>query len=383
MKTPLICHLSDFSPEYPGSFIDSLLFLARCNRDRAQIATLCIFPEKARGRRWIKKFDEERILYAFVPRTSNIVFNVRNVLRSYHPLIFHTHFSLFDLSAVFLKLLFYKEAKVVWHLHSLAQCTFRQRIKDVVKVKLLARHFVDRFITVGDGMYRNAIDRQFSQDKLTLVYNGINTTRFSSNTKRRKWMQESLGVSQEDTVFLLLGWSPFIKGVDLFTRAAAEIVRVNSYNAVFLIVGRKETRDFVSKIPESSRIGSTLRVIDPVEDFSLLLQGVDVLVSSSRTEGFGYAAVESMAAGKLVLCSDIPGVRETYGKSEGVWLFPPEDWKMLAVLMRRAQELAPIEWENLARVNSQYAVEHYSLEKWAERIGEIYYPFLKAWNICG
>jgi glycosyltransferase involved in cell wall biosynthesis len=380
---PVICHLTDFGAQVPGSFVDALLCLALYCREKLQIEMLCLFPDRARGRTWLSRFDEDEVSYTFIPKTRDVVFDARYLLQHHKPIILHTHFSRPDISAVFLKMLLYKEAKIIWHLHSLAPLTFRQWVKDTLKVKLLARHFVDQCIAVGDGVYHNALDRGFPHEKLVLLHNGISTERFLPNNTRRESMRESFGLSNEHVVYLLLGRDPILKGVDLFVKAAAETVRHSSRNSFFLIIGGQETRDFVSRLPEASQLGTALRVIAPAEDFSSLLKGVDVLVSSSRSESFSYAISESMASGKLVISSDIPGIREIYGKSEGVWLFPAEAWQTLSSLMKRVQELPSSKREVLGQANAQYVVEHYALEKWVKKLGEIYRTLLKAENLYG
>jgi glycosyltransferase involved in cell wall biosynthesis len=102
------------------------------------------------------------------------------------------------------------------------------------------------------------------------------------------------------------------------------------------------------------------------------LKGVDVLVSASRSEGLTYAVLESMTAGKVVLLSDIPSVRETFGRSKGVWLYPSEDWKMLAALMEKVLLLQSYERQSLGQANSQYVIENHSLDRWSEQIGQLY-----------
>jgi len=125
-------------------------------------------------------------------------------------------------------------------------------------------------------------------------------------------------------------------------------------------------------MPESDRLRKCLRVIDTTDNFPLLLNGIDVFVASSRTEGLSYAVVEAMAAGKLILCSDIPGVREIIGGAEGVWLFPSKDWAKLAQLMQKAMKLSPTEREYLGLLNSQYVATRYSVDGLAKRMMEIY-----------
>jgi glycosyltransferase involved in cell wall biosynthesis len=130
-------------------------------------------------------------------------------------------------------------------------------------------------------------------------------------------------------------------------------------------------------MPEVLRIRQGVEIIDPVEDFANLLAEIDVLVVASRTEGLSYAALEALAAGRLVISSEMPGVRETYGKSQGVWLFPVERWDRLAELMRIVEDLSPDERERLGKANLAYAAAHHSLETWARRTIECYRRVLK------
>jgi glycosyltransferase involved in cell wall biosynthesis len=192
----------------------------------------------------------------------------------------------------------------------------------------------------------------------------------------RTRIRESLGVAEEQFVYLLLGWEPDRKGVDRFVQAAVKTTRAAEAPALFLIVGERATRDFVARLPESLSLGDRLRVIDPVEDFPALLSAIDVMVSSSRREAFGYAVVESMAAGKMVLSSDIPGARKTYGESQGVWLFPVEDASAQAAAMARVRALPAAERDALGGANARYVADRYSVTAWAQRVGDVYQDLL-------
>ena len=103
---------------------------------------------------------------------------------------------------------------------------------------------------------------------------------------------------------------------------------------------------------------------------------MDVVVSASRREGFGYAVAEGMAAGKLILLSDIPGARKTFGGSRGVWLFGVEDWMTQAACMKTVGELSLRERETLGTANSAYVADRYSLTQWADTISNLYQNLL-------
>jgi glycosyltransferase involved in cell wall biosynthesis len=381
MKKQIICHLINFSPEYSGTVIDSLLFLARDCREMMDLETLCILPKEARKRRWIERFDAEGVRCGFVPRGRNVVCHLRGLLEDYNPLLFHSQFDLFDIASVVMKLLFYKESKLIWHLQSTASLTRNQAIKDVVKVRLLGQQLVDRVLAVGQGVYKNAKERGFGDEKLVLVPNAVDMTRFAPKEATRAQCRQSLGVADETVIFLLLGWDPYRKGVDLFIRAAAALCGGSSLNCLFLIIGREETRRFVAHhLDEASCLGSALRIIDPIEDFAAFLSGIDVLVSPSRSEGLPYSVLEAMAAEKLILSSDISGARQDYGGSEGVWFFPVQDWRRLSTLMIRARELLIEERQTLGERNYRYVRARYSLQEWSQRMRETYTTLLQGQN---
>ena len=372
VKKPIICHMCSFQPEYGGTFVDSLLSLNRYCLSHLKMETVCIFPEEASKRAWLTRFDDEGIRCAFVPWKKNVFTHVRLLLKEFRPVILHTHFYLFDLSAVLLKVLLYRNAKVIWHFHSAQDLTFQQRFKDLIKLRLIFGTFGRRCIAVSDGVYRSLNNAGLRSDKAVLIRNAIETSRFVPNSETRRKARQSLGASNGTMIFLLLGYAPVIKGVDIFVKAAAQIVGRKDSNMLFVIIGRDETREFVSQMPAATKPTDALLVIDPVKDLSFLLNAVDVLVSASRSEGLAYSVLEAMTAEKLVLSSDIASVRETYGRSEGVWLFPSENWKMLAELMEKVMLLQPVERQSFGHANSRYVLENHSLDRWSEKVGQVY-----------
>jgi len=371
MRAPTICHICDYGSEYGGAFIESLLFLSRYCRDELQVATFCIFPDRAKNRNWLSKLDEEGIGYGFIPHKRNVVGQIRSLLSGRDLLVLHSHFYTYDLTATLLKYVAFKNAGIVWHYHSRSGRSVKQRIKDVLKIRLFFNLLGDYCIAVGDGVLKDIRDAGLASEKSILIYNGVNTDRFLNRHESSLEVRKTLGILREDVVFLLLGWSPLVKGVDVFLKAAEQVSRKYGH-CKFLVVGRDKTREFVSHLSCVSDLGGAFRVIDPVEDFSFLVQGVDVFVSASRSEGFGYAVIEAMASEKLILCSDIVPVRQTYGRSKGVWLYPSEDWEMLAELIGKAAGLSPDEKQSLGIINRQHVTENYSMDHWSRRIGQLY-----------
>ena len=378
MKVPVICQLCDFGPEVPGSFVDSMLYLAGHCRDELDIETFFFFPERAKKRNWLSRFDEQRFPYGFIPEKRNITFDAYKLLRNHHPLLFHTHFFQYDIAALLLKVLFHRHSKVLWHYHNPPGLSFRQTIKDAVKIRGFG-FYVDRFIAVGDAVFAGLRNTGLPEHKVASIYNGIDVNRFRPDIASRLKMRITLGIPEDATVFLLLGWDYHRKGVDIFVKAAQETLGNQKNMPIFFIVGNEETKNQISAIFPKSSFHNAIRVIEPVEDFPSLLNGVDVFVSSSRSEGSPYAVLEAMAAKKTILSSNIriPVVSGPHSRAAGVFVYPTEDWMSLSELMKKYQEMDPIQREALGLANWEYVNTNYSVEIWGQKIGEIYRSLLK------
>jgi len=377
VKAKVICQLCDFAPLVPGSFVDSMLRLASYCREQANMETIFIFPEPARERFWIQRFEELQFKCVFVPRKRNVVDDIRKHLENYDPLIFHTHFFRFDLCAIWLKLFYYRKSKVIWHYHSRQTDKWLARIKDLAKLGIIGRCLVSATIAVGDAISVGLLNAGMPADRVILIYNGIDATRFIPSKSNRQHVRKLFDIPEASTVFLLLGRHPVIKGLDVFVKAAEKATRIFGYDLVFLIVGKDETKKAVSLISQEMGQLKTVHVIDPFEDFSSLLSGVDVFVSSSRTEGAPYAILEAMAGRKIIISSDIPipAIHGSYGRSNGILVYPTEDWNALCNLIGYCQRLDLKTRNDLGKTNREEVEMHFSVKKWIEKIQEHYGVF--------
>lgn len=113
-----------------------------------------------------------------------------------------------------------------------------------------------------------------------------------------------------------------------------------------LLAGGAETRDDKSILlqcrEQVSRLGLGNRVhfLGVRNDIPGLLAASDVIVLSTHHEGFGLAAVEAMASGKVLILSDLKVLRNVAGNA-GLF-FPCGDEEELARLIRQGCEDLPV-----------------------------------------
>ena len=118
-----------------------------------------------------------------------------------------------------------------------------------------------------------------------------------------------------------------------------------------------ECRRFVTE----TGLDSTVRFLGAIPDVPALLRASDMGVFSSRAEGMPNGVLECMAAGKAVVASDIPGIRDALGPSADEVLVPPGDsqqfsHKLLSLLLNRETRHALGE-RNRARIRAEFSVE--------------------------
>ena len=112
-----------------------------------------------------------------------------------------------------------------------------------------------------------------------------------------------------------------------------------------LLAGGAETREDQETLRQCREqvarlgLGNRVRFLGVRQDIPELLAASDAVVLSTHHEGFGLAAVEAMASGKVLILSDLEVLRNVTGNT-GLF-FPCGDAEELARLIRQGCEDLP------------------------------------------
>ncbi len=101
------------------------------------------------------------------------------------------------------------------------------------------------------------------------------------------------------------------------------------------------------------------------------LSGYDLMVHPSRSEGFGLAVAEGMAAGLPVLVADSPALAEVIRHGELGQMFPTDSAEACAAAIIRFAEQQE-EAHRKAERAKDYARRHYSMEAMAQAYEKLY-----------
>ena len=158
--------------------------------------------------------------------------------------------------------------------------------------------------------------RLTSDDKITVVHNGIDTDRFTRvlhDFDRAEYLR-SKGLPAYGLLVGSIGELRTLKRHDDFIRAAARIAE-RFPQTHFVLAGvdtssTDEVRKQLEQLVTELRLEDRFHFLGWLEESEKLLAALDVFVSASETESFGLAIAEAMAAGTAVVATATDGASE-------------------------------------------------------------------------
>ncbi len=155
------------------------------------------------------------------------------------------------------------------------------------------------------------------------------STVVGGDTEERDQTRESLGVTDADPLLLCVGMLIDLKGQQHLVPMMAKL-RERHPNAVLLLVGEGENRRSLEASIREKGLTESVRLLGHRHDVSALLAASDCLISASRSEGFGMAVLEAMAAGKPVVAVHTPAFDEFAVADETAVFVSHQDDRLLA-----------------------------------------------------
>ena len=164
------------------------------------------------------------------------------------------------------------------------------------------------------------------------------------------------------------------KDHETFFRAAAIVVRTNP-EARFRAVGNGLTLRNPAVTQLLRKVGMPAASVDlcgESTDMSSFYRSIDVLVLSSRTEGFPNVVAEAMSYGKPVITTDVGDAATIVGNAG--WVVPPRSPEFLASAIECALKIQSKEYQDMAVCARQRIAKEYGLQA----IWQQYKKFLEA-----
>lgn len=260
----------------------------------------------------------------FVPQLG-----LRSILEDWD--ILHVHGvtpSISDLAIVLGKLKT-KPVILTYHCDAIAQFGFVGRVVNCVynNVSLLVT-------SIADCIVATTRSYALASPVLSRLLNKVRIIPWAvENNKFKPLSLSSLQGSSDNHRILFVGQLKEYKGLRGLLNAM-KLIKRKVKDSHLVIVGDGPLRQYLMNYASQQRMNDMITFMGNVGDNELLkfyaTSDVVVLPSCSGREAFGLVLLEAMAAGKPVVATNIPGVRDVVREDCGI-LVPPKDISALAV----------------------------------------------------
>jgi glycosyltransferase involved in cell wall biosynthesis len=234
--------------------------------------------------------------------------------------------------------------------------------------RYLARS-TDRIIANSEAVRQYLLGRGgLAADKVVTIYNGVNFDRFRSRCDASVRRRE-LGIADDVVLAGCLARVEPAKDHGTLLQAMALISsRVPQLHLVLIGGGSEEDR--MKRMAHELGIGPRVHFVGFRTDAAEWLQSVDLSVLSSVKEGLSNTVLESMAAGKPVVATDVGGNAEVIVDGETGFLVPSrsptELGNAIARVASSAETMAAYGLAGRRRADDLFAVD--AMVKHTERL---------------
>jgi succinoglycan biosynthesis protein ExoM len=221
----------------------------------------------------------------------------------------------------------------------------------------------DQVICVSESVRTEVASRvMVPHHKLKTIENGVDTDKFLPQLAAHPGVDAPLRL-------VTVGRISPEKNLEEVLRAAALLRESGQPVEVYHCgSGKPEDEADISTLITTLGIGDVVHLHGFMPDPRAVLAGGDVFVSASWTEGHPISVLEAMAAGKLVIVSDIPAHR---GLGSDALVVYGRGASCLAATLRNVKE-EPERYRHLPALARRRAVTDYSLARTAAAYRDVY-----------
>lgn len=219
------------------------------------------------------------------------------IFNTYKPDIVHTHLNsiIYALPAI----LFSKVKTRIHTFHSIAD----RSLKGIYGIALWIAMKYMKFIPVGVGeTVCDSISNAYGikRGKVHLIFNGIDTTRFSPDEETQKTSKTEIRLVNVGRMF-------HVKNPKLLIKSFFEALR-DCPDIILTMVGDGEEREAIEMLVTDLGIKDKVNLVGNQENVETYLKNADIYISASNVEGVPLSVLEAMACGLPIISTKAGGV---------------------------------------------------------------------------
>lgn len=357
-----VLQLCDYAAKYRGNFIESLNFLKE-NYFASTDEMFYAFPErmKQRNNRWYTDFEKCNSTMLYPSDEVEKIKTLRAYIKKNAIDIVHTHFTNLKTDAcVDLACLGLNVKKIKHYRSSFGRFGTAKRA-----AAALCYQGWQRVLCVSPHVAAET-QKNIPSCRAEVLNDAVYFPRLDEGKTLEK---STLGIPNDATVFLAIGYDYKLKGLDLACKAVEKIrERHNAYLAICVASNNEKIKEQITE--DFGTFPEWARLLPPRQDIAAYYGMCDAYIQASRSEGFCYAIVEAAYCGKIVIASDCAGMMSHAENNFDFLWFKNGDENDLAERLETA--IVKKDDIELIEKNRRSAVEKYGMSAMCENLYRLY-----------
>lgn len=173
-------------------------------------------------------------------------------------------------------------------------------------VEKICSLWTDVLITINDEDFDVAKKRFKAKRTVYVPGVGVDTKKFCGVLADKEKIRMELGIPQDALLLLSVGELNKNKNHQIVIRA---IAKCDDKSIHYMIAGKGKEKENLERLSKKLNINDQIHFLGYRNDVAILNKVADVEVLPSIREGFSLAAIEGMAGGLPLICSDNRGTR--------------------------------------------------------------------------
>lgn len=220
------------------------------------------------------------------------------------------------------------------------------------------------------GMNMEEVENLEQWNKRTAHYVhgvGLNVARMQNPSRSREQMREEFGLAESDKFIASIGELDDNKNHITVIKALATLGRKDFK---YVVCGVGPNKDMLLAEAEHMGLKENVILAGYRSDIPDVLNAADIFVFPSLHEGMPVSALEAMACGLPIICSEIRGNVDIIREGDNGYLFQPSDVETLARKLEYLLDDA--EKRKVMGLKNKENVKDFSLESVTEELTRIY-----------
>lgn len=243
-------------------------------------------------------------------------------------------------------------------------------------IKLTSRSYynhemIKKVICVSESVKQSLTNLKLSETKLCVLPSGIPLER----TESEQTLKEKFGINNGTKIIANLAAVSPQKDYKTFVRAAHHYKSGSTLDVVFLIIGKDDGElAAVQSLIKELDLENQIMIVGYLPNAHKYLGGVDVLLSSSISEGLGNTVMEAMKYKVPIVATNCEGTKDLVKHEESALLADIGDYKQLALSLDKI--LSDEDLASRLTYSAYNAMQKYDIKETSKQVSELYKTIL-------